>query len=283
MSDHAAHANSFGPAAETYERGRPSYPSEALDWLLPAGHRGPSRQAGTGHRASTPDAGPPTHPLGGADPRPLRGRAPSRRPRVVDLGAGTGKLTRQIAARGLPVTAVDPSAGMLAELRRAVPGVTAVQGTAESIPLPADSADVVLVAQAWHWVDASRAVPAIAGILSPGGRLGLLWNVRDESADWVRRLGEIIGSENRERSTTIGPPFGPSETARFRWTEVLGPERLIDMVASRSRIILLPPDEKAAVLSEVRRLMATHPDLVGRTEYELPYITECTRADLPLD
>jgi SAM-dependent methyltransferase len=255
VPDPATHANSFGPAAETYERGRPSYPSVALDWLLPSGS------------PEVPQV-------------PQAPQAPWA-PRVIDLGAGTGKLTRQIAARGLPVTAVDPSAGMLAELRRAVPGVTTVQGTAEALPLPPASADVVLVAQAWHWVDTSRAVPAIARVLSPGGRLGLLWNVRDESADWVRRLGEIIGSEERERSTSIGSPFGPSETARFHWIEQIGPERLIDMVASRSRIILLPADEKAAVLSEVRRLMATHPDLVGRTEYELPYITECTRADLP--
>jgi SAM-dependent methyltransferase len=240
VSDHAAHANSFGPAAEIYERARPSYPDEALTWLLPAGH-----------------------------------------PRVVDLGAGTGKLTRQIHARGLPVTAVEPSDGMLTELRRAVAGVPAVQGTAESIPLPDGSADAVLVAQAWHWVDAARAVPEVARVLSPGGTLGLIWNVRDEGADWVRRLGEIIGSEECDRSDQIGPPFGPSERARFRWTQTLGPERLIDLVASRSGIILLPPDERAAVLSEVRRLMATHPALVGRTEYELSYITECTRAFLP--
>jgi len=240
VSDHAAHANSFGPAAEIYERARPSYPDDALTWLLPTG-----------------------------------------RPRVVDLGAGTGKLTRQIHARGLSVTAVDPSDAMLTQLRRAVPGVPAVLGSAESIPLPAGSADAVVVAQAWHWVNPARAVPEIARVLSPGGTLGLIWNVRDDGADWVRRLGEIIGSEDHNRAGQIGPPFAASKRARFRWTQVLGPERLVDLVASRSRIILLPPDERAAVLSEVRRLMATHPDLVGRTEYELPYITECTRATLP--
>ena len=120
MTDRAAHANSFGPAADIYERGRPSYPAAALDWLLPAGV-----------------------------------------PRVVDVGAGTGKLTRQIRDRGLPVTAVDPSEGMLAQLRTAVPGVPAVLGSAEQIPLPDDSADVVLVAQAWHWVDPVRAVPEL--------------------------------------------------------------------------------------------------------------------------
>jgi SAM-dependent methyltransferase len=240
VNDHSAHANSFGPAAEIYERGRPGYPSEALDWLLPPG-----------------------------------------RPRVVDLGAGTGKLTRQIARRGLEVTAVDPSEGMLAQLTRAVPGVPALIGSGESIPLPDRSADAVLVAQAWHWVDPARAVPEIARVLSPGGRLGLVWNLRDESAPWVRRLGEVIGNQESERQTTVGEPFGPVELAEFRWSVRMGPERLIDMVASRSSIILLPAAEQAALLNEVRRLIATHPDLVGRTEFEMPYRTECARATLP--
>jgi SAM-dependent methyltransferase len=239
VTDHAARANSFGPAAELYERGRPPYPQAALDWLLPPG-----------------------------------------RPRVVDLGAGTGKLTRQIAARGLPVTAVDPSAGMLAQLEKAVPGVPALLGPAEQIPLPDGAADVVLVAQAWHWVDPRRAVPEVARILSPGGRLGLLWNVRDERSDWVRRLGEIIGSPERDRPAAIGAPFGPVEQTEFEWAHPIGPPELLDMVASRSAVILLPPDERAAVLSEVRQLIATHPALVGRTEFELPYLTECTRASI---
>jgi SAM-dependent methyltransferase len=240
VHDHAAHANSFGPAAEAYERGRPTYPAAALDWLLPAG-----------------------------------------RPQVVDLGAGTGKLTRLIRDRGLEVTAVDPSEGMLAQLERHVPGVPALTGTAERIPLPDDSADCVLVAQAWHWVDPAVAVPEIARVLRPGGRLGLLWNLRDESHDWVRRLGEIIGTPEQDRSARIGPPFGAVEKTQFTWSQTLGTERLTDLVASRSRIILLPGDERAAVLSEVRRLAATHPALVGRTEFDLPYVTDCTRASLP--
>lgn len=200
---------------------------------------------------------------------------------MVDLGAGTGKLTRQVRDRGLSVTAVDPSEGMLTQLRQSVPEVPALVGSAEQIPLPDGSADAVLVAQAWHWVDPARAVPEVARVLSPGGRLGLIWNLRDERADWVRRLGEIIGSTEQEREATIGEPFGPVEIAHFGWTQILGPERLIDMVASRSYVILMPAAERAALLSEVRKLIATHPDLVGRTEFELPYITECARASLP--
>jgi SAM-dependent methyltransferase len=240
VDDHSAHAHSFGPAADIYERGRPGYPDAALDWLLPAG-----------------------------------------RPRVVDLGAGTGKLTRQIRDRGLEVTAVDPSEQMLAQLTLAVPAVPVLIGSAERIPLPAASADAVLVAQAWHWVDPARAVPEIARVLTPGGRLGLIWNLRDEAEPWVRRLGEIIGSAENERDTTVGEPFGPVEITHFPWSMTLGPERLIDLVASRSTIILLPAAERAAVLGEVRRLIATHPDLVGRTEFRMPYVTECARASLP--
>jgi SAM-dependent methyltransferase len=240
--DHAAHANSFGPVAGIYDRGRPDYPAAALDWLLPAG-----------------------------------------RPRVVDLGAGTGKLTRQIRDRGLDVTAVDPSEGMLEQLGRSVPGVRAVRGRAEKIPLPAGSADAVLVAQAWHWVDEAQAVPEVARVLAPGGRLGMLWNVRDGGAGWVRRLDEIIGNRDRssDEAVVLGPPFGPVERRRFPWVHTVAPEMLIDLVASRSAVILLPGDERAALLGEVRKLMATHPSLVGRTAFALPYVCYCTRATLP--
>jgi SAM-dependent methyltransferase len=239
MHDRSKHANSFGPAAHIYERGRPPYPPEAVDWLLPPGS-----------------------------------------PRVVDLGAGTGKLTRELTARRLPVTAVDPSDGMLDELRRVLPDVPAHRGTAEQIPLPDDSADAVLVAQAWHWVDPQRAVPEIARVLVPGGRLGLLWNLRDETVDWVRRLGQIIGGAEQDRDTAVGPPFGPVETRDFPWTHHLGRDELLDMVASRSHVILLPPDERAAVRAQVRQLLVTHPDLVGRTEFDLPYVTHCARTSL---
>ena len=139
--------------------------------------------------------------------------------------------------------------------------------------------DAVLVAQAWHWVDVSRAVPEVARVLRPGGRLGLIWNQRDEREDWVRRLGEIIGSGDY-RETVVGPPFGPIETREFHWINPIGPDQLLDMVASRSVVILRPPDERAAVLAQVRQLMATHPALVGRTRFDLPYVTQCARASL---
>jgi SAM-dependent methyltransferase len=234
MDERASQANSFGPVAAVYERGRPPYPQEALDWLLPAG-----------------------------------------RPQVVDLGAGTGKLTRQVQARGLAVTAVDPSEGMLAELRRVLPGVPALPGTAESIPLPDAAADVVLCAQAWHWVDPERAVPEVARVLSPGGRLGLIWNLRDESVEWVHRLGVLIGAREEPHRTELGPPFGPAQLRTFAWSNPMDADRLVDLVASRSYVILMASDERAARLEQVRELAAELGD-----SFAMPYVTHCARADL---
>ena len=160
---HRVHANSFGVAADTYERGRPLYPPEAIDWLVPA------------HAT-----------------------------RVADVGAGTGKLTRQLRERGLDVIAVEPSAGMREQLRRAVPGVPVLAGTGEQIPLADHSVDAVLVAQAWHWVDPERAVPEVARVLTPGGRLGLLWNRRVEDEDWVASRSYVITLPDAQRHDVLG-------------------------------------------------------------------------------
>ena len=242
-------ARSFDDAAAVYARARPGYPDEALDWLLPAHAR---------------DA--------------------------LDLGAGTGKLTARLVARGLNVTAVEPSDRMRAELEALLAGrVTALAGTAEWIPLPDASQDVVLVAQAWHWVQPARAIPEVARVLRPGGRLGLLWNCRDETVPWVAELGRILARPGEStdtagaaaRSASLGPPFGPVE--RFetgRWTQTLTPEGLVELAASRSYVITLEPDRREALLDRVRELLARHPELSDRREIELPYVTECIRAEL---
>jgi len=238
-----AQAASFGAAAATYERARPSYPDRAVDWLLPPGAR-----------------------------------------RVLDLGAGTGKLTRALAGRGLDVVAVEPSAGMLGQLARVLPGVPALVGTAEHIPLADHAVDAVLVAQAWHWVDPARAVPEVARVLAPGRRLGLLWNIRDERTDWVAELTRIIHTpdhaDNGSLAPVVGPPFGPAERFDVEWSRPAAPDEIIDLVASRSYIITMPPGQRAAVLARVRQLLGTRPGLAGTDRIPLPYVTRCTRAQL---
>lgn len=237
-------ANSFGAAAQEYERGRPSYPDSAINWLLPA------------------DA-----PRG-----------------ALDLGAGTGQLSRQLAQRGLDVVAVEPSAGMRAELTRVLPHVQALAGSAEQIPLADNSVDVVLVAQAWHWVDVARAVPEVARVLTPGGRLGLLWNVRDEREDWVARLGQIMhrGIERAMNSDSpqVGEPFGRLERLDVEWTYQLSKAAMLDLVASRSYVITLTSKAREAPLGKVRVLLDTHPALEGRDHIDMPYVTRCSRATL---
>ena len=208
---------------------------------------------------------------------------------VLDLGAGTGKLTRQLTGCGLDVTAVEPSEGMREKLRQAVPGVRALAGTAERIPLPDNSVDAVLVAQAWHWVDPVRAVPEVARVLGPGGQLGLLWNIRDERADWVAGLGAILRqsdgahavSSNVSAAPRVGPPFGQLERRDVGWVHRLSPDALVDMVSSRSYVSTMPPADRETLLNDLRHLMRTHPSLAGTGEIALPYVTRCWRTRLP--
>jgi SAM-dependent methyltransferase len=247
-----AHATSFGVAAATYERGRPPYPPEALDWLLPPGAR-----------------------------------------RVLDLGAGTGKLTRQLAARGLDVVAVEPLEGMRAELSRVLPGTEVLDGSAEQIPLPDGAVDAVLAAQAWHWVTPGRAAPEVARVLRPGGTLGLLWNERDDREPWVTELNHIVEDQGRKQQADqmrahndhdnpqVGPPFGPLELHQVPWVHDTTVPELVDMVASRSYVILLPPERREALLASVRHLAGTDPALAGRAVIPLPYITWCWRTRRP--
>jgi SAM-dependent methyltransferase len=232
---------SFGQEAAAYERGRPSYPPEAIDWLLPDGARD-----------------------------------------VLDLGAGTGKLTTRLVERGLDVVAVDPIPEMLEMLSASLPETPALLGTAEEIPLPDDSVDAVLVAQAWHWFDPDRAVKEVARVLRPGGRLGLVWNNRDERLGWVKDLGRIIGHEVDpfSQTVTLPAPFGEPERHQVEWTSYLTPQALIDLVASRSYCITSPAEVRTRTLEKVRDLLATHPALVNTTGLALPYVTVCVRATL---
>lgn len=208
--------------------------------------------------------------------------APGRR--VLDLAAGTGKLTERLHALGYDVTAVEPSDGMRAELHDAVPDVGALPGTAESIPVPDASMDAVVVAQAWHWFDEAGAATEISRVLRPGGRLGVLWNVRDHTVEWVDRLTDILhrgdSLEPQHGPPALGHRFGEVEHATFAWSHRLATGDLRTLAASRSHTLTLPDAEREELLDAVDELARTHPALAGTDTVDLPYRTECWRAAL---
>ncbi|MEO5634068.1 methyltransferase domain-containing protein [Gaiella sp.] len=200
---------------------------------------------------------------------------------VVDLGAGTGKLTRSLVALGHRVTAVEPLPEMIAHLRDAAPGLLVVQGGAEAIPLADESADVVVAAQAFHWFDHGPALSEIARVLRPGGRIALVWNIRDEREPWVAQLRkEALASEGfvkRDAATPVNQSglFQEVERTEFPHTQRLDREELVDLVLSRSYCAVLSPEERAPVLDHVQRIFEEH-EIAGIVE--LPYVTQCFRA-----
>jgi SAM-dependent methyltransferase len=244
---HEAAAQGFSGAAASYEEGRPTYPPAAVARLARELHLGVDRA-------------------------------------VLDLAAGTGKLTALLVGTGATVVAVEPVAEMRAVLERALPGVRAISGTAEAIPLGAGSVDAVTVGQAFHWFRGDEALAEIHRVLRPGGGLGLLWNDRDTSIGWVGHLTEIMephrGDTPSYRSvawrdsferTTL---FGPLSHAGSRHVHRLSPEGVVARAASVSFVAMLPEPERERVLDEVRDLLATDPETCGRAEVDLPYRTD---------
>jgi SAM-dependent methyltransferase len=208
----------------------------------------------------------------------LAGDAPVE---VVDLGAGTGKLTRGLVALGHRVVAVEPLAEMRAELARTVPGIRALEGSAEAIPLSDGSADVVTCAQSFHWFDYAAALPEITRVLRPGGVLALVWNSRDDRDPWMTRLSAIIGNETVDGDDDVTSPlgksglFGPIERSRFSFVQTLDRDGLVDLVLSRSYCAKLPPADREPVLEAVGRL---YDETAGADGVRLAYVTECFRA-----
>jgi ubiquinone/menaquinone biosynthesis C-methylase UbiE len=252
-------AMGFDSNAAAYERARPSYPAEAVAHVVGHGAIGPGR-------------------------------------RVIDLGAGTGKLTRLLVPTGADVVAVEPVAGMRAQLAAALPGVEVLDGTAEALPLPDRAADAVTVAQAFHWFDAPVALPEIRRVLQPGGHLFLIWNMRDRSHDWVRDFGDLlVDGPHLERpydsyydvdyaalvARAGAGGFRPVELWAHPWEQPCDPELLVARAESVSVVGALADGERARVLDRVHRLAQTHPDLAGRATFGFPYITRvyrCQRA-----
>jgi len=205
---------------------------------------------------------------------------------VLDLGAGTGKLTVQVVALGHHAVAVDPDASMLAGLNEALPDIDARVGTAEEIPLPDASVDAVVCGQAWHWVDVPVASREVARVLRPGGVLGLVWNIRDESVPWVAALTRAMHGSVAERliadgGPAVAAPFASLESRVFAWNAPRSREALVAMVHSRSYYIAADADGRATIDGRVADVLAGVPALENTGTVDLPYETHVYRAVAP--
>ena len=244
---HTSAQQGFSTQAVTYAQGRPDYPRQLTGWL-----------ADTLHIDALSS--------------------------VIDLGAGTGKFTRLLSTLAPTLIAVEPVAAMGAQLTKLLPDVRLVNGTAESIPLPTASADAVVCAQAFHWFSTEAALAEIYRVLKPEGRLGLVWNVRDESVDWVAAITDIITPyegdtprfhTGRWREAFTGEYFSEPEMTCFPYSHVGSPQEVImDRFLSVSFIAALPDAAKAVVTAQLQVLIDTHPALKGRDTVAFPYQTQ---------
>lgn len=248
MTDvHPCAQQGFSTQAATYVKGRPNYPRPITAWL-----------------ADT-----------------LRIDAQST---VIDLGAGTGKFTRLVSTLAPALIAVEPVAQMGAQLARLLPDVRLVHGTAESMPLATASANAVVCAQAFHWFSTQAALAEIHRVLKPDGYLGLVWNVRDESVDWVAAITEIITPyegdtprfhTGRWREAFTGEYFSAPDRTCFPYRHVGSPQEvIIDRFLSVSFVAALPAPEKDKICAQLHTLIDTHPALKGRDTVAFPYQTE---------
>lgn len=231
-------AAGFASAAEVYERARPSYPADAVAWLVERTGLRPGRT-------------------------------------VLDVGAGTGKLTRLLVPSGARVVAVEP----IAEMRALIRDAETVDGTAEELPFPDGSADVVTVAQAFHWFDHDRVLPELHRVLRPGGQLVLVWNMRDLDDPVQRGVEDVLAPVRGETPLQQtgswrgplqrSPLFASGEVAHFRHAQRFTTDDLCERVASTSFVAAMSRVERDALLARVRAV--TH----GLDEpFGFPYLTE---------
>jgi SAM-dependent methyltransferase len=233
MTLHEAARRGFERQADAYERGRPSYPEQATGWL--------------------------TAELG---------LAPGKT--VIDVGAGTGKLTRSLLASEATVIAIEPVGAMRAVLERELPAVRALDGTAEALPLEAESADAIVVGQAFHWFDVPAALAEFHRVLRTPGRLGLIWNARDRGQELQRAIDKLTEPLRRDTPSHAGggwraaiarsPLFAPAAELRVPFEVGLDRDTFVDRIGSISFIAALDDPRREEVLEEVRRLASAHPE-----------------------
>jgi SAM-dependent methyltransferase len=253
MDEWARRGSSFGAAAGAYAEHRPDYPPDAVLWCVA--------------------------PLG----RDIAGL------RVLDLGAGTGKLTALLAERGADVTAVEPDEAMLAELHGRLPSVRALRGQAEAIPLADGSVDAVLCAQSLHWFDRSRALPEIVRVLTAGGVLAALWNSDDDRVPWVAGLRDAaegaaaptVSSRRAEAARfpadQFGTRFAPAERAEFANAQSHTAGSLVALMTTHSSMLVMPSAERVRLLAQVGRYLASRPETAAG-EFQLPMVTFALRS-----
>ncbi|WP_158299875.1 class I SAM-dependent methyltransferase [Glycomyces paridis] len=237
-------SRSFGQAADLYDAARPTYPAEALAWLA--------------------------------------GDAPKD---VVDIGAGTGLLTRGLIAAGHRVTAVEPDPQMLAKLTAATTGLVAgLEGTAEALPLPDASADVLTAGQAFHWFDRPKALPELRRVLRPGGVLAPIWNLRDADTPWVTAVWASIDASQGERDAVaatdpgyFGDLFAEPEHRVFRHERAIDRAGVLRLVHSRSYYLTADDALRRRIDRDVTDVLDHHPDLAGKETFTLPYNTHAFR------
>lgn len=235
-------ARNFDDAADAYERGRPGYPPEVVAWLA----------AELGLRA---------------------GRT------VLDVGAGTGKLTRALLATGATVLAVEPLPAMREVLERVVPEASALAGTAEALPLAAESVDAITAAAAFHWFEASAALAEFHRVLGPGGRLAVIWNRWRSDEPLLQEINSIIGPYRRRtpshrdgrwrQEVERTGLFAPAAETQLQFEQELDADGLVDRVGSISFVAGLPEAERAGVLGRIRELGTG-----VATPIRLGYVTE---------
>jgi SAM-dependent methyltransferase len=244
----ARRASSFGSQAAAYDAARPNYPRAAVQWAV----------------------------------EPVRSRS-GNAPRVLDLGAGTGKLTDGLLeVGGLEVVAVEPDRAMLARLRARSPHVRAEAGSAERIPLPDNAVDAIVVGQALHWFDLDAALPEMARVLTPGGMLACLWNLDDDRTAWVadyKRAAAssvtLTGWRPERYPLTSGGWFDEPELRRFDHAQRHRVDSLLTTMSTHSHVLVLPEPERAELLARVRECLVAHH---GEAEFDLPIVTTVLRS-----
>ncbi|MDX3658170.1 methyltransferase domain-containing protein [Streptomyces sp. ID05-26A] len=246
MDLHARRADSFGAQAEAYAEHRPDYPVAAIRWAL--------------------------EPLGDR----------TERLDVLDLAAGTGKLTAGLVAEGHCVTAVEPNEQMLSELVRRVHGVRALPGHAEHIPVPDQTVDAVFVGTAFHWFDQEKALPEIARVLRPGGVLAALWAEPVADVEWVRELEQVSAtSVESQRQDPVEfmahPSFTTAERATFPHSHRReSPEAAIAWINTHSRMIVIDEAERAAINEKMLAFLSGHPE-TSNGPFDVPLRAEVFR------